>query len=60
MGIRPILQSKMLLFLANGESKVDAVYGALRGPISPRLPASILQLHPNVVAVIDRSAAKRL
>lgn len=60
MGIRPILQSKMLLFLANGESKIDAVYGALRGPISPRLPASILQLHPNVVAVIDRSAAQRL
>jgi glucosamine-6-phosphate deaminase len=60
MGVRPILQSKMLLFLANGESKIDAVFGALRGPITPHLPASILQLHPNVVAVLDRSAAKKL
>lgn len=60
MGIRPILQAGMLLFMANGESKIDAVYGALKGPICPELPASILQLHPNVVAVLDRSAAQKL
>jgi glucosamine-6-phosphate deaminase len=60
MGVRPILQSKILLLLANGENKAEAVAAALRGPICPELPASILQLHPNVIAVLDRGAAGRL
>jgi len=46
--------------LANGENKAEAVAAALRGPICPELPASILQLHPNVIAVLDRGAAGRL
>ncbi len=60
MGIRPILQSKTLLLLANGENKAEAVRSALRGPICPELPASILQLHPNVIIVLDREAARNL
>ncbi len=60
MGIRSILNAKILLLLANGENKAEALWGALRGPISPSLPASILQLHPNVIAVADRAAARLL
>lgn len=60
IGIRPILQSGILLLLANGENKADAVFEALHGPIDPQLPASILQLHPNAIAVLDQAAAQRL
>ena len=60
MGIRSILHSRMLLLLASGENKAEAVFGAVRGPIRPELPASILQLHPDVIVVADQAAARLL
>lgn len=60
MGVGAILGAKKILLAASGTEKADAVYNCVRGPITPRCPASILQLHPNVVIVVDEAAGSRL
>ncbi len=57
MGMASILQARALVLMAFGASKADAVRGMLHGPVTPRLPASFLQLHGNVEVVLDRAAA---
>ena len=56
MGIRSILRSKKVLVIASGEDKADAVKKAFFGPVTPLVPASILQLHDDVILVTDRAA----
>ena len=56
MGIRNIMQAKSILLVASGEAKADALYKSLFGPITPEVPASILQLHSNVTIVADEAA----
>ena len=56
MGLKSILGARRILILASGEIKADAVKGMLEGPIDPGLPASILQLHPNVTLIADEDA----
>lgn len=56
MGIKAIMQAKKILLVANGEGKADILYRSLFGPITPAVPASILQLHPNVTVVADDAA----
>lgn len=60
MGMGAIMGAKKVLLCASGEEKADAILGCVCGAISPRCPASILQLHPNVVVVIDEAAASKL
>jgi len=60
MGMGAIMGAKKVLLAASGEEKADAILGLVSGPISPKCPASILQLHPNVVVVIDEAAGSRL
>ena len=48
MGIGTILESQCILLFANGANKADAVAASLEGPICAKVPASALQLHPNV------------
>lgn len=60
MGIGAILGAKKILLAASGAEKADAIYSCVRGPITPRCPASILQLHSNVVIVVDEAAGSRL
>lgn len=60
MGIKTIMQSRMLVLLANGEAKADAIYKTVKGKICPEVPASIIQLHPNARIIIEKSAAKFL
>ena len=60
MGMKGILSAGKILLLAAGESKADALYQALYGPVSPRLPASILQLHRDVAVIADQGACARL
>lgn len=55
-GIKNIMQARGILLAASGESKAEALYKALYGPISPAVPASILQLHNNVYIVADEAA----
>jgi len=56
MGIGTIMGAKMVLVMANGEVKAQAVHDMIYGPITPSCQASILQLHPNTVLVADEAA----
>jgi glucosamine-6-phosphate deaminase len=49
-----------VLLIASGDDKADAVYNAFCGPITPACPASILQLHDDVVLVGDKAALQKL
>lgn len=55
-GIKNIMQARRILLIASGEGKADALYRSLFGPITPAVPASILQLHNNVTVVADEEA----
>ena len=56
MGIGTILQAKKILLVASGEDKAEAVKNTLFGPVTPSVPASILQMHPDVTIVADEAA----
>ena len=58
LGIGNIMAAKCVVLVATGESKAKAVYDTIRGPITPRVPASVLQLHPCCVILTDREAGK--
>ena len=60
MGIKSIMASKMVVLMAYGEGKADAINQMINGPISEELPASVLQNHPNVVVIVDEAAASEL
>lgn len=56
MGIGTIMAAKEILVVANGSDKADIVRRAFFGPVTPEVPASILQFHPNVTVVVDKEA----
>jgi glucosamine-6-phosphate deaminase len=56
MGMKSILGAKRILILASGANKAEAVRDMLDGPVDPMVPASILQLHPNVTLIADDTA----
>ena len=60
MGIQSIMNARQILVVVNGEGKADIVQKAFVGPVTPWVPASILQLHPNVVLVGDKAALSKL
>ena len=60
MGVKNILQSKRILLLVSGADKSDILARALHGPVTPEVPASILQLHGDVIIVGDEAALKRI
>ena len=60
MGMADIFEGKNLFFLAKGSKKADIVAKSLQGPVTSKIPASILQQHPNVTIVLDKSAASLL
>ena len=60
MGIANIMNAKKVLLLAFGEGKAKAVKGMLEGEVTPELPASILQNHPDVTVIVDKVAASLL
>lgn len=60
MGVKTIMQSRGIVLLASGKEKGEAIKKMLSGNITPELPASVLQLHPNVTAIIDVEAASQL
>lgn len=51
MGMISIMQAKKILLIANGENKREIVEKAFFGPITPRIPASILQIHPDITVI---------
>lgn len=60
MGIATILGARAVLLLATGAAKAAIVGRAFDGPVTTRVPASLIQAHPNAVVVLDRAAAARL
>lgn len=60
MGIKSIMMARKILLMVSGEDKADAVKRAFSGPVTPQMPASILQLHPYVTLVGDRAALSKL
>lgn len=56
MGIKTIMQAKKIVVIVSGESKKDIVKKAFSGPITPEVPASVLQLHNDVILVGDEAA----
>ena len=56
MGIKTIMQAKKILLIAGGEEKAEALKNSLYGPITPSVPASILQLHNDVTVIADEAA----
>lgn len=60
MGIKTIMQAKKILIVVNGESKADIVERDFFGPVTPEVPASILQLHNDVTLVGDEAALAKI
>jgi len=60
MGVGSILQAKQILIVAYGEAKAAAVAAMIQGPVTPDVPASYLQTHPNVTVILDEAAASQL
>ncbi len=56
MGVQTIMNARSILVVANGDKKAQAVYDMCFGPVTPKCPASILQLHTNVTVVADEEA----
>jgi glucosamine-6-phosphate deaminase len=60
MGVGTIMESRKCLLMAFGEKKADAVAQTVEGPTTALVPASILQMHPEAVVIIDEGAASKL
>jgi glucosamine-6-phosphate deaminase len=57
VGIATILEAKRILLIASGKRKAKAVARALEGPVSEDVPASVIQVHPDVTVMLDTEAA---
>jgi len=60
MGIGTIMDARMLILLANKENKADAIAKTVEGPITAMVPASIVQMHPKAVIIVDKPAGSKL
>lgn len=60
MGIKNIMQAKMILVVVSGAGKAKILKEVLEGPVTPQVPASILQMHTNVTIVADEAALSEL
>ncbi|HZK29370.1 MAG TPA: glucosamine-6-phosphate deaminase [Clostridia bacterium] len=56
MGMRGIMSAKRLVLIACGRSKADAIAKACFGPVTPQMPASIVQLHRDATVIVDEEA----
>lgn len=60
MGIGTIMKARGIVLVASGEDKAKIVRDVVLGPVKPEVPASVLQLHPNVVVFVDAAAGALL
>ncbi len=60
MGLATIMESKDCLLLASGQARSERISRALKGPVSPDFPGSILQKHRNLTVILDKEAASFL
>ena len=57
MGIGTIMKAREIVLIIHGADKAEITRKALNGPVTPRVPASILRVHPNVTVLLDGAAA---
>jgi glucosamine-6-phosphate deaminase len=60
LGIKSIMQSKKIVLAVSGADKADILKSALTGPVTPAVPASIFQLHPDFTVVADEAALSKM
>lgn len=60
MGIGTIMRARGIVLIISGAEKAEIAATALSGPVTPRVPASILRFHPNVTVLLDKAAAAKL
>lgn len=60
MGISTIMKAKKIILIASGKQKSEAIFRALKGKVSVKMPASILQKHKNITVILDKEAASSL
>ncbi|WP_026665085.1 glucosamine-6-phosphate deaminase [Butyrivibrio sp. FC2001] len=60
MGIKSIMQARKVLMVVNGESKADIIERALFGRVTPEVPASVLQMHPDFTIIGDEAAFSKI
>ncbi len=60
MGIGNIMQAKKIVVVVSGKDKAEILRKVVCGPITPQVPASVLQLHPDVTIVADEAALSLL
>ncbi len=58
LGIADVMAARHILLVANGSHKAEIIRRALEGPVTPEVPASVLQLHPNLEILLDEAAAQ--
>ena len=54
LGIKNVMHAQQIIFMAYGEQKAATMDAMMNGPVTEELPASILQLHPNVIVITDQ------
>ena len=59
MGIGTIMKAKKILLMVSGKDKADILQKVLEGPVTPLIPASILQFHPHVHVLADEAALSK-
>ena len=60
MGVGTIMDAHICMLLAFGEAKAEAVAKMVEGPITAMVPASVLQMHPKAIVIVDEAAARLL
>ena len=60
MGIKTVMQARSIVLMAIGPAKAPIMKEMLQGPVTEKVPASVLQLHPDVTVYMDYEAAKLL
>lgn len=60
LGLQNLIDSRKVILLANGIAKAPVVAQALKGEVTPTVPASILQKHPNSLVMLDTDAASAI
>lgn len=56
MGVRTIMLARKVLMVVSGKDKAEIIRKAFFGPVTPQVPASILQMHPDFILVADEDA----
>lgn len=60
MGIGTVMAAKKIVMVVTGADKADILAASVQGPVTPQVPASVLQFHPDVTVICDEASAAKL